>query len=147
MFKTLMIYDFIAIFYLIGINSVSFDEEFKYIVAMKSVEGETVPLRNKVLLSSDVEVRKFDPGIFPGIFEKLVCYVTRAFLSFFQVWLNGLALEMKETLKKMLLDCVDAGKKSQRSIDPSLFPSQVVDDPIAPLCSLRYNKKVIFEGL
>ncbi|OWK62944.1 Cytoplasmic dynein 2 heavy chain 1 [Lonchura striata] len=41
-----------------GINSVSFDEEFKYILAMKSVEGETVPLRNKVLLSNDVEVRK-----------------------------------------------------------------------------------------
>uniref|UniRef100_A0A8B9QWJ8 Cytoplasmic dynein 2 heavy chain 1 n=1 Tax=Anas platyrhynchos TaxID=8839 RepID=A0A8B9QWJ8_ANAPL len=80
-----------------GINSVSFDEEFKYIVAMKSVEGETVPLRNKVLLSSDVEV-----------------------------WLNGLALEMKETLKKMLLDCIDAGKKSQGSIDPSLFPSQIL---------------------
>lgn len=119
----------------------SFDEEFKYIVAMKSVEGETVPLRNKVLLSSDVEVRKFDPGIFLGIFEKLICYVTRAsFLSFSQVWLNGLALEMKETLKKMLLDCIDAGKKSQGSIDPSLFPSQVVDDPIAPLCSLRYAK-------
>ncbi|NXG46652.1 DYHC2 protein, partial [Psilopogon haemacephalus] len=80
-----------------GINSVSFDEEFKYIVAMKSVEGETVPLRNKVLLSSDVEV-----------------------------WLNSLALEMKETLKKMLIDCVDAGKKSQGSVDPSLFPSQIL---------------------
>lgn len=36
----------------------NFDEEFKYIIAMKSVEGETVPLRNKVLLSNDVEVRK-----------------------------------------------------------------------------------------
>lgn len=36
----------------------SFDEEFKYIIAMKSAEGETVPLRNKVLLSDDVEVRK-----------------------------------------------------------------------------------------
>ncbi|KAF2973673.1 hypothetical protein EK904_004515 [Melospiza melodia maxima] len=80
-----------------GINSVSFDEEFKYIIAMKSVEGETVPLRNKVLLSNDVEV-----------------------------WLNSLALEMKETLKKMLIDCVDAGKKSQGSIDPSLFPSQIL---------------------
>uniref|UniRef100_A0A8C0I8A9 Cytoplasmic dynein 2 heavy chain 1 n=1 Tax=Bubo bubo TaxID=30461 RepID=A0A8C0I8A9_BUBBB len=80
-----------------GINSVSFDEEFKYIVAMKSVEGETVPLRNKVLLSNDVEV-----------------------------WLNSLALEMKETLKKLLIDCVDAGKKSQGSIDPSLFPSQIL---------------------
>lgn len=41
----------------------SFDEEFKYIVAMKSVEGETVPLRNKVLLSNDVEVRKSHPSI------------------------------------------------------------------------------------
>ncbi|XP_075274100.1 cytoplasmic dynein 2 heavy chain 1 isoform X3 [Opisthocomus hoazin] len=80
-----------------GINSVNFDEEFKYIVAMKSVEGETVPLRNKVLLSNDVEV-----------------------------WLNSLALEMKETLKKMLIDCVEAGKKSQGSVDPSLFPSQIL---------------------
>ncbi|OXB57863.1 hypothetical protein ASZ78_016437 [Callipepla squamata] len=80
-----------------GIHSVSFDEEFKYIVAMKSVEGETVPLRNKVLLSNDVEV-----------------------------WLNSLAVEMKETLKKMLIDCVDAGKKSEGSIDPSLFPSQIL---------------------
>ncbi|NXK72907.1 DYHC2 protein, partial [Amazona guildingii] len=80
-----------------GINNVTFDEELKYIVAMKSVEGETVPLRNKVLLSNDVEV-----------------------------WLNSLALEMKETLKKMLIDCVEAGKKSQGSIDPSLFPSQIL---------------------
>ncbi|XP_009895076.2 cytoplasmic dynein 2 heavy chain 1 [Dryobates pubescens] len=80
-----------------GINSVSFDEEFKYIVAMKSVVGETVPLRNKVLLSNDVEV-----------------------------WLNSLALEMKETLKKLLIDCVAAGKKSQGSVDPSLFPSQIL---------------------
>ncbi|KAF4787703.1 hypothetical protein TURU_168391 [Turdus rufiventris] len=80
-----------------GINSVSFDDEFKYITAMKSVEGESVPLRNKVLLSDDVEV-----------------------------WLNSLALEMKETLKKMLIDCVDAGKKSQGSIDPSLFPCQIL---------------------
>ncbi|KAJ7398962.1 hypothetical protein BTVI_119896 [Pitangus sulphuratus] len=80
-----------------GIHSVSFDKEFKHIIAMKSVEGETVPLRNKVLLSNDVEV-----------------------------WLNSLASEMKETLKKMLIDCVDAGKKSQGSIDPSLFPSQIL---------------------
>lgn len=41
----------------------SFDEECKYIVAMKSVEGETVPLRNKVLLSNDVEVRKSHPSL------------------------------------------------------------------------------------
>lgn len=41
----------------------SFDEEFKYIIAMKSAEGETVPLRNKVLLSNDVEVRKSHPSL------------------------------------------------------------------------------------
>lgn len=54
----LAISNFGAVFWLTGINNVTFDEEFKYIVAMKSVEGETVPLRNKVLLSNDVEVRK-----------------------------------------------------------------------------------------
>ncbi|XP_019385809.1 PREDICTED: cytoplasmic dynein 2 heavy chain 1 [Crocodylus porosus] len=80
-----------------GINSVNFDEEFKHIIAMKSLEGEIVPLKNKILLSNDVEV-----------------------------WLNNLALEMKETLKQLLFDCVTAGKSSQCSIDPSLFPSQIL---------------------
>lgn len=61
-------------------------------------------------------------------------------MSLCKVWLNSLASEMKETLRKMLIDCVDAGKKSQGSIDPSLFPSQVVVDPVVPLCSLRNTK-------
>ncbi|XP_013915709.1 PREDICTED: cytoplasmic dynein 2 heavy chain 1 [Thamnophis sirtalis] len=80
-----------------GIHSVSFDEDFKNIIAMKSVEGETVPFKNKILLSNDVEV-----------------------------WLNKLSLEMKETLKKLLIDCVATGKRLQGSIDPSLFPSQIL---------------------
>lgn len=43
-------------FYIIGINSVCFDEESKHITAMKSLEGEVVPFKNKVLLSNNVEV-------------------------------------------------------------------------------------------
>ncbi|EMP37963.1 Cytoplasmic dynein 2 heavy chain 1 [Chelonia mydas] len=70
-----------------GINSVSFDGDFKNIIAMKSLEGEVVPFKNKILLSNDVEV-----------------------------WLNRLALEMKDTLKQLLLDCVTAGRRSQEQI-------------------------------
>lgn len=40
----------------IGIHSVCFDEELKHITAMKSLEGEVVPFKNKVLLSNNVEV-------------------------------------------------------------------------------------------
>ena len=40
----------------IGIHSVCFDEESKHITAMKSLEGEVVPFKNKVLLSNNVEV-------------------------------------------------------------------------------------------
>lgn len=43
-------------FYNVGINSVCFDSESKHIIAMKSLEGEVVPLKNKVLLSNNVEV-------------------------------------------------------------------------------------------
>lgn len=40
----------------IGIHSVCFDEELKHITAMKSLEGEVVSFKNKVLLSNNVEV-------------------------------------------------------------------------------------------
>ena len=33
-----------------------FDEDSKHITAMKSLEGEVVPFKNKVLLSNSVEV-------------------------------------------------------------------------------------------
>nr|KAF6324413.1 dynein cytoplasmic 2 heavy chain 1 [Myotis myotis] len=79
-----------------GINSVCFDNESRHIIAMKSLEGEVVPLKNKVLLSNNVEN-----------------------------WLNALALEMKQTLKQLLTECVTAGRSSQGAIDSSLFPSQV----------------------
>ncbi|KAK7812802.1 LOW QUALITY PROTEIN: hypothetical protein U0070_019828, partial [Myodes glareolus] len=80
-----------------GINSVCFDEESRHITAMKSLEGEVVPFKNKVLLSNNVEA-----------------------------WLNDLALEMKQTLKQLLKECVTAGRSSQGAIDPSLFPSQIL---------------------
>lgn len=47
------------------------------------------------------------------------------FKFYFQTWLNDLALEMKQTLKQLLVECVTAGQSSQGAIDPSLFPSQV----------------------
>ncbi|KAF4008811.1 hypothetical protein G4228_000485 [Cervus hanglu yarkandensis] len=80
-----------------GIHSVCFDEELKHITAMKSLEGEVVPFKNKVLLSNNVET-----------------------------WLNDLALEMKQTLKELLIECVTAGRSSQGAIDPSFFPSQIL---------------------
>ncbi|GAB5577021.1 cytoplasmic dynein 2 heavy chain 1 isoform X12 [Prionailurus iriomotensis] len=47
-----------------GINSVCFDEESKHITAMKSLEGEVVPFKNKVLISNNVEnlVKWFSHG-------------------------------------------------------------------------------------
>ena len=40
-----------------GIHTVKFDDKNEYIVAMKSLEGEHVPLTNKVKISHNVEVR------------------------------------------------------------------------------------------
>ena len=39
-----------------GIHSVDFDEECDHIVAMKSLDGEVVPLRRKVQITPEVEV-------------------------------------------------------------------------------------------
>ncbi|XP_069615312.1 cytoplasmic dynein 2 heavy chain 1 [Ranitomeya imitator] len=80
-----------------GVNSVDFDKDYKHIIAMRSLEGEVVPLKNKVLVSSDVEV-----------------------------WLSSLASQMKSTLQTLLVECVAAGKKSHGTIDPLRFPSQIL---------------------
>lgn len=40
-----------------GIHSVMFDEQCQHIVAMCSLEGEIVPFRNPVRISSHVEVK------------------------------------------------------------------------------------------
>ncbi|XP_026115691.1 cytoplasmic dynein 2 heavy chain 1-like [Carassius auratus] len=78
-----------------GISSVEFDPSFQSITAMKSQEGETVPLQNTVSISNDVEV-----------------------------WLSALSTEMKNTLKHLLCDCVDAAKRG--NVDPTRFPAQVL---------------------
>ncbi|XP_036005544.1 cytoplasmic dynein 2 heavy chain 1 isoform X1 [Fundulus heteroclitus] len=78
-----------------GIHSVVFDEPCQNIVAMCSLEGEVVELRNVVHISSLVEV-----------------------------WLNELSVEMKETLKHLLNDCMSVGRKGQ--VDPSRYPSQIL---------------------
>ncbi|KAA8593993.1 hypothetical protein FQN60_004827, partial [Etheostoma spectabile] len=78
-----------------GIHSVEFDEQCQHIVAMCSLEGEIVPLRNIIRISSLVEV-----------------------------WLSELSVEMKETLKHLLYECLSAGKKGE--VDPSHYPSQIL---------------------
>ena len=39
-----------------GIHSVQFDHDCSHIVAMKSLEGEVVPLKEPIAISTDVEV-------------------------------------------------------------------------------------------
>ncbi|KAJ8027756.1 Cytoplasmic dynein 2 heavy chain 1 [Holothuria leucospilota] len=79
-----------------GIHSVEFDEGCKHIVAMKSLEGEVVPLKKSVAITPEVEL-----------------------------WLGDLAVEMKETLKELLIKCLNCHRKGT-SVDPSAFPSQIL---------------------
>lgn len=97
---------------------------------MCSLEGEVVPLRNLVRISSLVEVKSvylnrrsnYDYSHF------LTCllYPSPPTPSpcLFQVWLSELSAEMKETLKQLLYECVSAGRKG--AVDPSRYPSQVL---------------------
>uniref|UniRef100_H2M4S9 Cytoplasmic dynein 2 heavy chain 1 n=1 Tax=Oryzias latipes TaxID=8090 RepID=H2M4S9_ORYLA len=78
-----------------GIHSVVFDEQCQHIVAMCSLEGEVVPLRTAVRISSLVEV-----------------------------WLGELSVQMKETLKHLLYECLMAVKKG--NVDPLRYPSQIL---------------------
>ena len=80
-----------------GIHSVNFDSEGKNILTMNSVQGEVVPLKNPIRISSEVEG-----------------------------WLNQLHKEMKNTLKLQLEECVTEGRKANGSLDPLKYPSQVI---------------------
>ena len=42
-----------------GIHSVQFDQDCSHITAMKSLEGEVVPLKEPIAISTDVEVHAF----------------------------------------------------------------------------------------
>ena len=41
-----------------GIHSVNFDADSKHIIAMKSLQGEVVPLKRKIQIVPEVEVYK-----------------------------------------------------------------------------------------
>ncbi|GLH06946.1 Dynein heavy chain, cytoplasmic, partial [Gryllus bimaculatus] len=80
-----------------GINSVQFDTEVQNIIAMKSLEGETVALKQSVKLTQQVEE-----------------------------WLANLAKEMQMTLKKLLLECLEDSRSGSGGADPLKFPSQIL---------------------
>ena len=80
-----------------GIHSVNFDENGKNILTMNSLQGEVVSLKNPIKVSSEVET-----------------------------WLNELSKEMKNTLKQLLIECVNLGRKNDSSLDPLKYPSQVL---------------------
>ncbi|CAB3978327.1 cytoplasmic dynein 2 heavy chain 1-like [Paramuricea clavata] len=81
-----------------GIHNVEFDDGCKNIIGMKSLKGEVVALKRPVAVTTEVEV-----------------------------WLGNLANEMKDTLKELLVDCLNAGKKgSKTGVDPSMYPSQIL---------------------
>ena len=63
---------------------------------MRSLEGEIVPLANKVKTSHQVEN-----------------------------WLDQLANEMKNTLQKLLVQCIQAANKELGNYNIEKFPSQV----------------------
>eukprot|EP00727_Mastigamoeba_balamuthi_P008592 m51a1_g4355 putative cytoplasmic dynein 2 heavy chain 1 (4311) ;mRNA; f:228679-242475 len=74
-----------------GINRVDFSSDGRTISAMRSIAGEAVPLARPVAVSEYVEV-----------------------------WLNGLAEEMKSTLRGLLLKCMQV-------FDVRAFPSQILN--------------------
>ena len=80
-----------------GIHSVNFDEAGKNILTMNSIQGEIVPLKNSIQISSEVEG-----------------------------WLNDLSKEMKNTLRQLLIECVTLGRKKDGSLDPLKYPSQIL---------------------
>ena len=64
-----------------GIHNVLFDDENKQILAMKSIDGEIVTLKNPVVITENVEVRHFPKA--QGNFNVLsVCGKTRLEFSF-----------------------------------------------------------------
>ena len=95
-----------------GIHTVVFSEEGREIIAMKSLEGETVDLVHPVAVTTEVEVS----GI-PRLFNLFSCSN--------QVWLQLLADEMKHTLQHLLIKCVKSGQSGGKGINPYQYPSQV----------------------
>ncbi|KAK3100036.1 hypothetical protein FSP39_013759 [Pinctada imbricata] len=80
-----------------GIHSVQFDDNSQHIVAMKSLDGEVVPLLKKVKIMPEVEV-----------------------------WLGRLSDEMKDTLQELLRECLKDSKGGRGNLDPNKYPSQIL---------------------
>ncbi|XP_076467409.1 LOW QUALITY PROTEIN: cytoplasmic dynein 2 heavy chain 1-like [Babylonia areolata] len=80
-----------------GIHSVDFDDNKQHIIAMKSLDGEVVPLKHKVQIVEQVEA-----------------------------WLSKLAEEMKVTLQALLRECLTDAKSNRGGLDPNKYPSQIL---------------------
>jgi dynein heavy chain 2 len=80
-----------------GIHQVKFDDKNEYIVAMRSLEGEVVPLLNKVKLSHQVEN-----------------------------WLDDLSKEMVNTLQKLLVQVLQESRGEIGNYNVDRYPSQVL---------------------
>ena len=79
-----------------GIHSVNFDKEGRNILTINSLQGEIVPLKNPVKISSEVEG-----------------------------WMSMLSKEMKHTLKELLKECLQDAKRNV-GLDPLKYPSQIL---------------------
>ncbi|XP_034239710.1 cytoplasmic dynein 2 heavy chain 1 [Thrips palmi] len=84
-----------------GMNTVVFDgtgdNDALCIIAMKSLDGEMVPLSNPVDITVPVEV-----------------------------WLQSLCVEMRKTLQQLTAECVKSNRNNSGGPDPLHFPSQVL---------------------
>ncbi|KAL2914266.1 hypothetical protein HK105_206212 [Polyrhizophydium stewartii] len=91
-----------------GVHNVQFDENMTSIVAMRSLHGEHVPLKSPVQVTDEVES-----------------------------WLQNFALEMKATLKAMLLECLAVS-------DIFKFPSQLIG--LAEYLHFTSNAELIIQN-
>ena len=79
-----------------GIHSVRFDESNQNILAMRSLDGELVPLMKKIRISISVEE-----------------------------WLKQLAKEMVSTLQQLLINALQDARQQLGQVPVEKYPSQV----------------------
>lgn len=79
-----------------GIHSVQFDDANQHILAMRSLDGEIVPLAKKIRITTSVEE-----------------------------WLKELAKEMFSTLQQLLINALQDSRKQIGQIPVEKYPSQV----------------------
>lgn len=80
-----------------GIHSVQFDESNQSILAMRSLDGELVPLTKKIHITTSVEE-----------------------------WLKELSKEMVSTLQQLLVGALQESRKQLGHIPIEKYPSQVI---------------------